>query len=547
MNYRISNQLKNGPGTMKLSRKIILLLSLFLIGLVVSPYSTAQKPLTIQVTPIALGDSWSVLWMRHHNDALFAVASSADAVFVAGTTITLTDTVKENIILLKYSTEGELLWNQTWNAPFNEAAYALVTSLDALYLAGQTTTGPYGTNGLLVKLDLDGNQLWNVSFGNFPTEWFTSIAIGIDGIYVSGIVRRVIPDDADAMIAKFDFNGNELWSEAWDMAAVDRGLGVAVGSDGVYIVGDYGANWEGSTNNAFLAKYSLTGVHIWNQTWGGAERDIARAVTVNNGSIYVTGSTQSLSTSPTGELFLRSYNRTSSLLWETLENTGVNHNGVGLHATDDTVYVGSEYNDPNAGYRVNLLNYNVTGELLWESPWGGEGNCLLFGYAFGGDSHFLAGTTLGWLSDSTNGFLVKFGIDGETGPGPVELLEPVFLNLYGSLILSWTQAFDAHAAIDLYELQMDSTPYFTIPDQTWNLNATSLLLSNHPIGTYYFRVRARDQTNLFGPWSNVIMVTVTLVPPTLFNPWIAPLVLIMGMLIGVAIVLWVFIRRWRIR
>jgi hypothetical protein len=532
---------------MKLNQSIIFIVSLFLIGLVASPYSVVQKPLSFQITPVALGDPWSTLWMRHQNDALLAIASSADAIFVAGTTLTLADIVKENIILLKYSTEGELLWNQTWNSPFDEAAYALVTHIDALYLVGKTTTGPYGTNGLLVKLDFDGNQLWNVSFGNFPAEWFTSITIGTDGIYVSGIVRRTLPDDADAMIAKFDFNGNELWSEAWDMAGVDRGFGVAVGSDGAYLVGDYGDIWDSPTNNAFLAKYSTTGVHIWNQTWGGTEQDIARAVTVHNDSIYVTGSTQSLSTSPTGELFLRNYNRTNYLFWETLVNTGLNHEGIRVQATDDTVYVGSEYTDPNAGYQLNLLNFNITGELNWESPWGGAGNCQPFDYTFRGDNHYLTGTTSDWLSDSTNGFLVKIGIDGETGPGPIELLEPIFLNPYGSLILSWTQAFDAHAAIDLYELQMDSTPYFTIPDQTWNINATSLLLSNHPIGTYYFRVRARDQTNLFGPWSNVIMVTVTLVPPTLFNPWIAPSVLIIGMLIGVAIVLWVFIRRWRIR
>lgn len=532
---------------MKLSRTTILLVSLVLMGLIITPFSTTQIPLSIQLTPVALGDPWSLLWMRHHNDAFYTVASSADAVYVAGTTLNLADLVNENIILLKYSTEGELLWNQTWTVPFDEAVYALATSLDALYLAGKTTMGPYGTNGLLVKLDLDGNQLWNVSFGNFPAEWFTSVAIGIDGIYVGGIVRKTSPDDADALIAKFNFNGNELWSEAWDMADVDRGYGVAVGSDGVYLVGDYGELWDGTSNNAFLTKFSPTGVQIWNHTWGGDERDVARAVTVDNDSVFVTGSTHSLGPSSTGALFLRNYNRTSSLVWEALENTGLDHEGIGVHALGDSVFVGSEFTEPMIGNRINLLNYNVTGELLWESPWGGAGNCQPFGYTFGDDGHYLTGTTSDWLSESTTGFLVKFGIDGETGPGPIELYEPVSLNPYGSLILSWTTAFTAYAPIDIYELQMDSTPYFSIPDQTWNLNATNLLLSNHPLGTYYFRVRARDQSNLFGPWSNVVIVTVTLVPPTLFNPWVAPLVLTMGILIGVAVVLWVFIRRWRIR
>ncbi len=532
---------------MKQRGTIFLIFSLLMVGAVASAYFTAQPPVYIQAQTLALGDPWSTLWMRPQNDAFSAAAFTTGAVFVAGTTINLADIVNENILLIKYTTEGEALWNQTWASPFDEAAYALTTSADALYLAGKTTTGPYGTNGLLVKLDMNGNHLWNISFGNFPAEWFTSVAVGTDGIYVGGILQRSTPNDADALIAKFDFDGTELWSETWDKAAVDRGYGIAVGSDGVYLVGDFGELWDGSTNNAFLTKYSLTGIEVWNATWGATQRELARAVTVCNESVYVTGSTQSFSSSTTGELFLRKYNSTNTLLWEEIENTGQNHEGIGVFASEDIVFVGSEYEDPIAGYRVNLLNYNTTGELNWETPWGGAGNCQPFGFTNGANSHYLAGTTSDWLSESTNGFLVKLGFDGETSPGPIELLEPNFLNPYGTLILSWTQAFDADGTIDVYELQMDTTPLFDIPDRTWNVNATSLLLSNHPVGTYYFRVRARDNSNLFGPWSNIIIVNVALIPPTLFNPWLAPLVLIMGSLILIALILCVFIRRWRVQ
>ncbi len=525
----------------------LLIFSLLLIGLATSAYFEALQPVHVQATTLALGDPWSTLWMRLKNDAFSAVAFTTGAVFVAGTTLNFEDIVNQNIIVIKYTTEGEPLWNQTWNTPFDEAAYALVTSADALYLAGKTTTGPYGTNGLLVKLDFDGNQLWNVSFGNFPSEWFTSVAIGVDGVYVGGILQRSAPNDADALIAKFDFDGNALWSEAWNMAAVDRGNGVAIGSDGVYLVGDYGGLWDGVANNAFLAKYSLTGIQVWNTTWGAAQNDLARAVTTCNDSVYVTGSTKSFSSSTTGELFLRKYNSTNTLLWEDIENTGFSHEGIGIYASEDVVFVGSEYEDPIAGYRVNLLNYNTTGELNWESTWGGAGNCQPFGFASGVNSHYFSGTTSDWLTESTNGFLIKFGFNGETSPGPVELLEPTFLNLYGTLILSWTHALDADSTIDVYELQMDTTPLFDIPDRTWNVNATDLLLSNHPVGTYYFRVRARDNANLFGPWSNVITVTITLIPPTLFNPWLAPTVLILGTLILIALLLCVFIRRWRLQ
>jgi len=201
---------------MKPGRTAFLTISLLLIGLTTSAYFTGQQPMTIQTTTFALGDPWSVLWMRPQYDTFTAVSFSTGAVFVAGTTLDLEDIVYQNIILIKYTTEGEPLWNQTWNTPFDEAAYALATSADALYLAGKTTTGVYGANGLLVKLDFNGHQLWNVSFGNFPSEWFTSLVVGVDGVYVGGIVQRSVPNDSDALIAKFDFNGNELWSETWD-------------------------------------------------------------------------------------------------------------------------------------------------------------------------------------------------------------------------------------------------------------------------------------------------------------------------------------------
>jgi hypothetical protein len=543
---------------MKPRGAIFLIISLLVIGLAASPYFIAQTPLKIKATPLNLGDPWSVLWMDPNYYYWFTtVATTDNAVFVGGARLSVSlasiDSGDNDILLLKYTNEGELLWNKSWATShdtlaisWDELPYALVPSVDALYLAGKTTTDPYGTNGLLVKLDFEGNQVWNVSYGSFTTEEFTCIGIGSDGVYVGGILWRT-GTDGDALIAKFDFNGNELWSEVWDMAAVDQGCGVAVGSDGVYLVGDYGPTLNGTSNNAFLTKYSFTGVQMWNSTWGGIQKDLACAVTVNDTSVYVTGSTNSFSPISSGALFLRKYNSTNSLLWEVIDTTGLDHEGIGLSASEDTTYVGSKCMDPVAGYRVNLLNFNATGELNWKRAWGGAGNCQPLGYAHSSDGHYFAGYTLGWITLFANGFLVKYGVEGEVGPGPVELFEPTFLNLYGSLMLSWTQAFDPNGTIDGYELQMDSTAFFNIPDRTWNVNITNLVLSNHPPGTYYFRVRARDHTFLFGPWSNLIEVTISLVPPALFNPWLAPLVLVLGTLVVVALTLWILIRQRRLQ
>ncbi len=531
---------------MKSARLRFYILSLILISLATNGAFFSSQIDKIQTQGLALGDPWGKLWLRSANDSFNAVAISLSTAFVAGSTLSDSDNVDEDIILIKFDSEGEPLWNQTWHTSYNETAYALATSTDSLYLAGMTTAGPYGTNGLLAKLDFNGNLIWNVSYGNFPVEWFTSIAIGDDGIYVGGIRQNIGFTDVDALLVKFGFDGSELWTETWKQTGVNRGLCIALGSDGVYLAGDYGWEWEGDMTNVFLAKFSFAGIEIWNATWGGLEKDQAFAVTVKNESIYVTGSSLSYSSSVGAELFLLKYNSSGTLLWLQQDATELSHRGLGLHAYENTVFVAGAFKDPTSGWGTSLLNYNETGELNWKQYWKGAGNCYPSSLAQAIDSLYVSGTTEGWLTKSTNGFLIKFGFDGESAPGPIALIESSSVSTFGSFIVSWTPAYDPDGSVEDYELQMDTSPIFDRPDITWIVNDTSLLVTNRPVGTYYFRVRARDNTNLYGPWSNVATVSVVLLPPTLFNPWLAPTILILGVLIMIAVILFVSVRRWRI-
>ncbi|MFW9832004.1 MAG: hypothetical protein ACFFD8_09535, partial [Candidatus Thorarchaeota archaeon] len=298
---------------MKSHHLSLLILSLFMMGIASSTHISIIPHTHMLAASLSLGDPWSTIWMQSTAVSFNAIAATADAVFVAGTTFDINDIVQSHVLLIKYSLEGEHLWNQTWDYSYNQAANALSATTDALYLAGVTTTGLYGDNGLLVKMDYNGNQIWNVSYGTFPAEYFTSVAIGVDGVYVGGFVKYAGNYDVAALLVKFDFDGNELWTEKWDRANVSVGLDVAVGSNGIYLVGEYGAQWNGASNNAFLAKYSLTGVQVWNTTYGGSGRDVSNAVSVFNDTIYVTGSTISFSNTESAELFLSQY-RTCNVL-----------------------------------------------------------------------------------------------------------------------------------------------------------------------------------------------------------------------------------------
>ncbi|MFW9830993.1 MAG: fibronectin type III domain-containing protein, partial [Candidatus Thorarchaeota archaeon] len=229
--------------------------------------------------------------------------------------------------------------------------------------------------------------------------------------------------------------------------------------------------------------------------------------------------------------------------WSRQNATGFNHQGICVQATENTIFVGGQFNSSSSGFRLSFLSFNDSGAQNFIRIWGGAGPCQPTNLASASDSIYFSGTINNWLSSHDSGFLVKFGLDGESAPGPVAIHDVSLLSPYGSFVLEWTSALDPDGFIEDYELQMDTSPNFYRPDITWMVNTTYQFITNLPYGTYYFRVRACDNSNLYGPWSNIMVVIAALIPPTLFNPWLAPAILLLGTLVIVAIILFMVIRR----
>lgn len=504
-------------------------------------FSFQQNKLT------SLGDPWGILWMGPQDENFSAVAGTVGAVFVAGSTRNDADpsSYGRDVILRKYTSEGELAWNHTWRTSYDEAAFGLAAAMDALYLAGQTVQDDDNENGLLMKLNFNGNPIWNISWGTNTTECFTSIAIG-DGVYVSGYRQNSSINDVDAVLTKFDFNGDELWNVTWNGDNVDYGSDVAVADDGVYLVGWTSLQWSGTSHNTFLTKFSPSGVQIWNATWGGSGDDSGWGVTIANKSIFVTGETQSYSSGSFSDIALLKYNSSGSLLWNITDSAGFFQSGYNLINSSDSIYLAGKLFDPSVGWRSSLLHFDINGTLLWKRYWGGAGNCEPAALAHSINGLYIAGTTYDWLTDDPNGFLVKYSFDGSSAPGPIELSDVEDIDQDGTFVVSWTEALDPDGTITGYELQMARSPIFSWYNITWTTTQTTFTVNDRTDGFYYFRVRARDNASLYGPWSNIQGINVTTIMTPSINPWLALIILALGAGIMAVILLVLVIRRWRI-
>ena len=151
----------------------------------------------------------------------------------------------------------------------------------------------------------------------------------------------------DAFVAKYSASGVPVWSRGIGGNASDAATGVSVDSGGnVVVTGfqgsslvDYGGGTLGTrgSNDIFVAKYdsSTTGAHVWSKTVGGTGPDWGGAVAVDSG----------------GNVFVTGYMSMSS--------SGVDFGGGALFSA--------------GGADAFLVKYSSTGAHVWSKRFGSSG------------------------------------------------------------------------------------------------------------------------------------------------------------------------------
>ena len=188
-----------------------------------------------------------------------------------------------------------LLTETTWGGTGADVATAVATAADgSTYLVGSTDSfafdqfGQPATRMFIVKL-LNGAVVWQ-RIWNGPTivgVTDTSVAVAADGsVYVAGITAD---GGGDAVLLKFDPNGNLLWERAWGGTESDSAGAVATHSDGSVYVAGRATSFGPSSAGVFVLKFDPMGNLVWQRLWDDAAGFEAMAVTPD-GSVYAASS-----------------------------------------------------------------------------------------------------------------------------------------------------------------------------------------------------------------------------------------------------------------
>ena len=120
----------------------------------------------------------------------------------------------DDYLVVKLDHSGNHLWNRTWGGLQSDQAFAAgVDASDNIYIAGSSNSfGSVNKDITLVKFDTNGNKLWNRTWDSSWSEETWSIAFDSAGyVYVGGYQVN-----GDVFILKYDSAGSLILVEMWD-------------------------------------------------------------------------------------------------------------------------------------------------------------------------------------------------------------------------------------------------------------------------------------------------------------------------------------------
>ena len=221
----------------------------------------------------------------------------------------------------KLDTGGNLLWSKRFGDAVAQTAVAVgVDAAGRVSFTGTLNgTADFGGGALtsagigdvfIAQLDAAGNHLWSKRFGDAADQIGTGIAVSaandviVTGYCFGGTLsfggqNLVNQGGNDAFLVQLDSSGNHQWSRLGAGPGNQSGLGVAVDPVGNVVMtgllssmADFGGGVLTSAGQAdiVLAKYDITGAHVWSKVFGDAGGQFGRSVAAGpGGECVVTG------------------------------------------------------------------------------------------------------------------------------------------------------------------------------------------------------------------------------------------------------------------
>jgi uncharacterized delta-60 repeat protein len=275
----------------------------------------------------------TLLWQK----SLFYREAFVEEVVLDGSgNIYLAGTSFQRTFLLKYSSVGTLLWQKEWKtAGGSRAKGAVADGSGNVYVAGYTSVSSEADDdAFLLKYASDGTLLWQKIWDGGDDDWIFALAIdGLGDLVLAGFTKRIINGSSsgdplltgstksinvgngDVLVLKYSSDGAPLWQRTWGGSGYESAQSAKIDNDGnVFIAGITQSFGEGMSD-AFILKYASDGTLEWQRTWGSNSNEHAYCLALDNiGDPYLTG--ECIRGNMGWQSFIIKYSSEGTLQWQ---------------------------------------------------------------------------------------------------------------------------------------------------------------------------------------------------------------------------------------
>lgn len=260
------------------------------------------------------------------SEGMAIALDNGNNVYVTGvfqdTLVHNTDTIiasnSTDMLLVKYTTTGELVWKRPIGGAKAEAATSIQTDMEGnVYIGGwfestlvfgsQILVPTNGIDAFLAKFNEDGESIWAIPLGGANSESVMDIQVDeVGNLYAVGhflgsitlgTTTLTVGDNGDinVFLAKYNTDGTLAWANQIDGQAVASAIDIDVDNN-VYAMGNFyhevtfGGDTLVDENEIFITKFSVEGNYVWGIKGDGESYTTNHAFGLDaEGTLYLTG------------------------------------------------------------------------------------------------------------------------------------------------------------------------------------------------------------------------------------------------------------------
>jgi len=235
------------------------------------------------------------LWTRTYGttdwDFVYSIKQTTDSGFVlAGNSYGDTAGISQSWVL-KLSPNGDVQWSKLLTLPNENLLNAIMMTPDNEFVATGYMAG--GVNNsqdiLVIKLTSTGDLIWHYSFGGGGNDIGTSLDTTNDGNYIIGATyTNDTSGHTDFYLLKMDTSGTEKWHNEFHSTAGDLLLSIHQLHNGGYVTCGF-TGGAGFGNDISLIITDNNGGYVSSRTYGGTQYDVGYDLNLcsDNGFVIV--------------------------------------------------------------------------------------------------------------------------------------------------------------------------------------------------------------------------------------------------------------------